>query len=172
MTQRIINSPRKRDHEDIHLQSCGALSSSSSPSMCHSKHQPQKTSSTTDPQGSPSSEQDLECRETVLWPLGLRLWGHSGVLMFLPCAADFWRVINISPDVTASLFAQCGCSTRHLKCSHTASSAQWDNAKSSANMVANSVEPASVCSGFYHIRSNKRMFFSLRGPFLLNFSSF
>ncbi|MEQ2171001.1 hypothetical protein GOODEAATRI_006161, partial [Goodea atripinnis] len=66
MTQRIIGSPRKRDHEDIHLQSCGALSSSPSPSMCRSKHHPQKTSSTTDPQGSPSSEQSLECRETIL----------------------------------------------------------------------------------------------------------
>uniref|UniRef100_A0A096LSR5 Endosomal transmembrane epsin interactor 2 n=1 Tax=Poecilia formosa TaxID=48698 RepID=A0A096LSR5_POEFO len=64
MTQRIIGSPRKRDHEDIHLQSCGALSSS--PSMCRSKHHPQKTSSSTDPQGSPSSEQGLECRETIL----------------------------------------------------------------------------------------------------------
>ncbi|MEQ2303284.1 hypothetical protein AMECASPLE_015168, partial [Ameca splendens] len=66
MTQRIIGSPRKRDHEDIHLQSCGALSSSPSPSICRSKHHPQKTSSTTDPQGSPSSEQSLECRETIL----------------------------------------------------------------------------------------------------------
>ncbi|XP_008403414.1 uncharacterized protein fam189a1 isoform X1 [Poecilia reticulata] len=64
MTQRIIGSPRKRDHEDIHLQSCGALSSS--PSMCRSKHHPQKTSSSTGPQGSPSSEQGLECRETIL----------------------------------------------------------------------------------------------------------
>ncbi|XP_038139720.1 protein FAM189A1 isoform X1 [Cyprinodon tularosa] len=66
MTQCIISSPRKRDHEDIHLQSCGALSSSPSPSMCRSKPHPQKTSSTSDPQGSPPSEQSIECRETIL----------------------------------------------------------------------------------------------------------
>ncbi|KAM4593818.1 protein ENTREP2 isoform 3-T3 [Odontesthes bonariensis] len=66
MTQRIIGSPRKRDHEDLHLQSCGALSSSPSPSLRRPKHLPQTTSSSTDPQGSPSSEQSLECRETIL----------------------------------------------------------------------------------------------------------
>ncbi|XP_072236794.1 protein ENTREP2 isoform X1 [Leuresthes tenuis] len=66
MTQRIIGSPRKRDHEDLHLQSCGALSSSPSPSLRRPKHLPQTTSSSTDAQGSPSSEQSLECRETIL----------------------------------------------------------------------------------------------------------
>ncbi|XP_041848638.1 protein FAM189A1 isoform X2 [Melanotaenia boesemani] len=60
MTQRIIGSPRKRDHEDLHLQSCGALSSS--PSMHRPKHLPQTTSSSTDPQSSPTAE----CRETIL----------------------------------------------------------------------------------------------------------
>ncbi|AWP01499.1 Protein FAM189A1 [Scophthalmus maximus] len=66
MTQRIIGSPRKRDQEDLHLQSCGALSSSSSPSMCRPKHLPQTTSASTKPQDSPSSEQSLEYRETIL----------------------------------------------------------------------------------------------------------
>ncbi|XP_017295777.1 protein FAM189A1 isoform X2 [Kryptolebias marmoratus] len=66
MTQRIIGSPRNRDHEDLHLQSCGALSSSPSPSMCRSKHLLQKLGSATDPRGSPSSEHSLECKETIL----------------------------------------------------------------------------------------------------------
>ncbi|CAG5856803.1 unnamed protein product [Menidia menidia] len=66
MTQRIMGSPRKRDHEDLHLQSCGALSSSPSPSLRRPKHLPQTTNSSVDPQGSPSSEQSLECRETIL----------------------------------------------------------------------------------------------------------
>uniref|UniRef100_A0A3B3CJI6 Endosomal transmembrane epsin interactor 2 n=1 Tax=Oryzias melastigma TaxID=30732 RepID=A0A3B3CJI6_ORYME len=59
-----INDPRKRGHEDLHLQSCGALSSSPSPSIRRPKHLPQRTSSPVDPQG--SSEQSLECRETIL----------------------------------------------------------------------------------------------------------
>ncbi|XP_042247110.1 protein FAM189A1 isoform X3 [Thunnus maccoyii] len=66
MTQRIIGSPRKRGHEDLHLQSCGALSSSPSPSMRRPKHLPQTTSSSTNPLDSPSSEQSLEYRETIL----------------------------------------------------------------------------------------------------------
>lgn len=69
ITQRIIGSPRKRGQEDLHLQSCGALSSSPSPSMRRPKHLPQTTSASTNPPDSPSSEQGLECRETILWPL-------------------------------------------------------------------------------------------------------
>ncbi|XP_042344818.1 uncharacterized protein fam189a1 isoform X1 [Plectropomus leopardus] len=64
MTQRIMGSPRKRGHEDLHLQSCGALSSS--PSMRRPKHLPQTTSASTNPLDSPSSEQSLECKETIL----------------------------------------------------------------------------------------------------------
>ncbi|XP_031701916.1 protein FAM189A1 isoform X1 [Anarrhichthys ocellatus] len=63
MTQRVIGSPRKRGHEDLHLQSCGALSS---PSMRCPKHLPQTTSTSTNPLDSPSSEQSLECKETIL----------------------------------------------------------------------------------------------------------
>ncbi|XP_026022568.1 protein ENTREP2 isoform X1 [Maylandia zebra] len=66
MTQRIIGSPRKRGHEDLHLQSCGALSSSPSPSMRRPKHLPQTSTACTNPLRSPSSEQSLECRETIL----------------------------------------------------------------------------------------------------------
>ncbi|XP_023261742.1 protein FAM189A1 [Seriola lalandi dorsalis] len=66
MTQRIIGSPRKRDYQDLHLQSCGALSSSPSPSMRRPKHLPQTTSTSTNPLDSPSSDQSLECRETIL----------------------------------------------------------------------------------------------------------
>ncbi|XP_011487950.2 protein FAM189A1 isoform X2 [Oryzias latipes] len=64
MTQHIVSSPRKRGYEDLHLQSCGALSSSPSPSIRRPKNLPQTTSSPVDPQG--SSEQSLECRETIL----------------------------------------------------------------------------------------------------------
>nr|XP_040019723.1 protein FAM189A1 isoform X2 [Gasterosteus aculeatus aculeatus] len=63
MTQRGAGSPRKRGHEDLHLQSCGALSS---PSMRRPKHLPQTTSTSTHPLDSPSPEQSLECKETVL----------------------------------------------------------------------------------------------------------
>uniref|UniRef100_A0A8C6P426 Endosomal transmembrane epsin interactor 2 n=1 Tax=Nothobranchius furzeri TaxID=105023 RepID=A0A8C6P426_NOTFU len=66
MTQRAVGSPRHREHQDIHLQSCGALSSSPSPSMCRSKHLPLENSSSLDPRGSPSSEQSLDSRETIL----------------------------------------------------------------------------------------------------------
>ncbi|XP_067352444.1 protein ENTREP2 isoform X1 [Channa argus] len=66
MTQRIIGSPRKRGHEDLHLQSCGALSSSPSPSMRRPNHLPQTTSTSTNPLDSPASEQSLEYRETIL----------------------------------------------------------------------------------------------------------
>ncbi|XP_034536641.1 protein FAM189B isoform X1 [Notolabrus celidotus] len=64
MTQRISGSPRKRGHEDLHLQSCGALSSS--PSMRRPKHFQQTTNASTNLLDSPSSEQSLECRETIL----------------------------------------------------------------------------------------------------------
>nr|XP_046244878.1 protein FAM189A1 isoform X3 [Scatophagus argus] len=64
MTQRIIGSPRKRGHEDLHLQSCGALTLS--PSMRRPKHFPQTTSASTNQLDSPSSEQSLECKETIL----------------------------------------------------------------------------------------------------------
>nr|XP_020462363.1 protein FAM189A1 isoform X2 [Monopterus albus] len=66
MTGRILGSPRKRGHEDLHLQSCGALSLSPSHSMHRPKHLPQTTSTSTNPLDSPSSEQSLECRETIL----------------------------------------------------------------------------------------------------------
>ncbi|XP_057691259.1 protein ENTREP2 [Corythoichthys intestinalis] len=64
MTQRISGSPRKRGQEDLHLQSCGALSSS--PSMRRPKNLPQTTSTCTDALNSPSFEQSIECRETIL----------------------------------------------------------------------------------------------------------
>ncbi|XP_068429387.1 protein ENTREP2 [Clinocottus analis] len=63
MTQRVNGSPRKRGHEDLHLQSCGALSS---PSMRRPKHLPQTTGTSTNPLDTPSSEQSLECKETIL----------------------------------------------------------------------------------------------------------
>ncbi|XP_028299135.1 protein FAM189A1 isoform X2 [Gouania willdenowi] len=66
MTQRTTGSPRKRGHEDLHLQSCGALSSSPSPSQRRPKHLQQTTSSSPNPVCSPSTEQNLECRETIL----------------------------------------------------------------------------------------------------------
>nr|XP_057934736.1 protein ENTREP2 isoform X2 [Doryrhamphus excisus] len=66
MTQRINGSPRKRGQEDLHLQSCGALSSSPSPSMRRPKHLPQTTSTSPNALDSPSFEQSLECRETIL----------------------------------------------------------------------------------------------------------
>ncbi|XP_054625704.1 protein ENTREP2 isoform X3 [Dunckerocampus dactyliophorus] len=66
MTQRINGSPRKRGQEDLHLQSCGALSSSPSPSMRRPKHLPQTSSTSPDALDSPSFEQSLECRETIL----------------------------------------------------------------------------------------------------------
>ncbi|XP_061924808.1 protein ENTREP2 isoform X1 [Entelurus aequoreus] len=64
MTQRISGSPRKRGQEDLHLQSCGALSSS--PSMRRPKHLQQATSTSPNPLDSPTFEQSLECRETIL----------------------------------------------------------------------------------------------------------
>ncbi|XP_061615146.1 protein ENTREP2 isoform X2 [Phyllopteryx taeniolatus] len=62
MTQCISVSPRKRGQVDLHLQSCGALSSS--PSMRRPKNLPETTSA--NPLDSPSLEQRLECRETIL----------------------------------------------------------------------------------------------------------
>lgn len=148
MTQRIIGSPRKRGHEDLHLQSCGALSSSPSPSMRRPKHLPQTTSGSTNPLDSPSSEQSLEYRETILWPLseqglGSKLWGHIRVLVLQPRCAVLWstsvqQVITL-PALWDHLFAQCDCSTGKLNWSYTVSPrALWDRAKSSAEMVANS----------------------------------
>ncbi|XP_068170680.1 protein ENTREP2 isoform X2 [Antennarius striatus] len=64
MTQRIVGSPRKRGHEDLHLQSCGALSLS--PSMHRPKHVQQTSGAPTHPLDSPSPEQNLECKETIL----------------------------------------------------------------------------------------------------------
>ncbi|XP_056134794.1 protein ENTREP2 [Lampris incognitus] len=65
-SQRIMGSPRKRGNEDLHLRSCGALSSSPSPSLNRPKHRPQTTSTSINPLDSPSSEHSLLCRETVL----------------------------------------------------------------------------------------------------------
>lgn len=65
MTQRMMGSPRKHEQEDLHLQSCGALSSS--PSMRRPKSRlPQTTSTSSNPRASPTSEQSLECKETIL----------------------------------------------------------------------------------------------------------
>ncbi|XP_077450089.1 protein ENTREP2 [Stigmatopora argus] len=64
MTQQISGSPRKRGQEDLHLQSCGALSSS--PSLRRPKKRPQTTSTCADTLDSPSFEQSYECRETIL----------------------------------------------------------------------------------------------------------
>ncbi|XP_034047525.1 protein FAM189A1 isoform X2 [Thalassophryne amazonica] len=66
MTQHIAGSPRKHDHDDIHLQSCGALSSSPSPSVRRLKHLPQTANASTNPLDSASSERILMCRETIL----------------------------------------------------------------------------------------------------------
>ncbi|XP_016888193.1 protein FAM189A1 isoform X3 [Cynoglossus semilaevis] len=66
MTQQITGSPRKRDCDDLHLQSCGALSYSPSSSMCRPKHHQQTTSSSIKLVESPSSEHSLDCRETIL----------------------------------------------------------------------------------------------------------
>ncbi|KAM8876174.1 protein ENTREP2 isoform 2-T2 [Synchiropus picturatus] len=64
MTHRITGSPRKHGQEDLHLQSCGALSSS--PSTRRPKLLSQTTSACSHPLDSPLSEQGFECRETVL----------------------------------------------------------------------------------------------------------
>ncbi|KAF7664421.1 hypothetical protein LDENG_00177820 [Lucifuga dentata] len=66
MTQRVTGSSRKHGHEDLHLQSCGALSLSPSLSLRHPKHAQQTTSTSTNPLASPSSENSLVCRETIL----------------------------------------------------------------------------------------------------------
>lgn len=143
MTQRTTGSPRKRGHEDLHLQSCGALSSS--PSMRRPKHLPQTTSASTNPLDSPSTEQSLECKETILWPLfqqrlGSKLWGHFRLLVLKPCCAvQRMSVVSLitPPALKGDLFSQCDCSTCKLKWS-VSLSALWDRAKSSAEMVANS----------------------------------
>lgn len=147
MTPRIMGSPRKHGHEDLHLQSCGALSLSPSLSLRHPKHPPQPTSTSTNALASPSSENSLVCRETILWPVsqqGLKsnLWGHFRVLLLQPhCAVQpnsvqQWITIQALWDPS---FAQHDCSKGNLKWSHTVShSALWDRAKSSAETVANS----------------------------------
>lgn len=66
MTQRITGSPRKRTYEDLHLQSCGALSSSPSPSLHRPTNTARTTSASTQPLDSPSTEQGVVCRETIL----------------------------------------------------------------------------------------------------------
>lgn len=62
MSQRSTGSPRKHGQEDLHLQSCGALSSS--PSARRPKCLPQSTSASA-PLREPR-EQSLECKETIL----------------------------------------------------------------------------------------------------------
>lgn len=62
MSQRTSGSPRKHRQEDLHLQSCGALSSS--PSARRPKRLPQTTSAAAPLRHSP--EQGLECKETIL----------------------------------------------------------------------------------------------------------
>lgn len=103
MTQRMMGSPRKHEQEDLHLQSCGALSSS--PSMRRPKsHLPQTTSTSSNPRDSPTSEQSLECKETILWPLPSQdfhqnSWEHLRLPVLQPtlcCAADVCRVISNS----------------------------------------------------------------------------
>lgn len=66
MTQRISGSPRKRTYEDLHLQSCGALSSSPSPSLHRPVNTQRTTSGSTQPLDTPSSEQGVLCKETIL----------------------------------------------------------------------------------------------------------
>lgn len=66
MTQRITGSPRKRTYEDLHLQSCGALSSSPSPSLHRPTNTPRTTSASTQPLDSPSPELGVLCKETIL----------------------------------------------------------------------------------------------------------
>lgn len=99
MTQRMTGSPRKHGQEDLHLQSCGALSSS--PSMRRPKCLPQTTSASTNPQDSPSSEQNLECKETILWPLSQKDFhqnseGHFRLQVLQPrCAVQQMSVESL-----------------------------------------------------------------------------
>ncbi|XP_013982284.1 protein FAM189A1 [Salmo salar] len=67
-SQRIIGSPRKRAHEDLHLQSCGALSSpSSSLRRPPTAPGPPNPPASLDSSPSPSERtQSLLCRETIL----------------------------------------------------------------------------------------------------------
>ncbi|XP_021441717.2 protein FAM189A1 isoform X2 [Oncorhynchus mykiss] len=67
-SQRIIGSPRKRAHEDLHLQSCGALSSpSSSLRRPPTAPGPPNPPASVDSSPSPSERtQSLLCRETIL----------------------------------------------------------------------------------------------------------
>uniref|UniRef100_A0A8C7M9T6 Endosomal transmembrane epsin interactor 2 n=1 Tax=Oncorhynchus kisutch TaxID=8019 RepID=A0A8C7M9T6_ONCKI len=67
-SQRIIGSPRKRAHEDLHLQSCGALSSpSSSLRRPPTAPGPPNPPAPLDSSPSPSERtQSLLCRETIL----------------------------------------------------------------------------------------------------------
>ncbi|XP_062327774.1 protein ENTREP2 [Osmerus eperlanus] len=64
MTQCIMSSPRKRGHEDLHLRSCGALSSPSS-----LRRPPQTPRPPQDPPSSTSPSEHSQsplCRETIL----------------------------------------------------------------------------------------------------------
>ncbi|XP_064778786.1 protein ENTREP2-like [Oncorhynchus masou masou] len=67
-SQRIIGSPRKRAHEDLHLQSCGALSSPfSSLRRPPTVPGPPNPPASVDSSPSPSERtQSLLCRETIL----------------------------------------------------------------------------------------------------------
>uniref|UniRef100_H3CVI2 Family with sequence similarity 189 member A1 n=1 Tax=Tetraodon nigroviridis TaxID=99883 RepID=H3CVI2_TETNG len=62
MSQRTTGSPRKHGQEDLHLQSCGALSSS--PSARRPKCLPPTTSASAPLRD--AREQGLECKETIL----------------------------------------------------------------------------------------------------------
>ncbi|XP_049327009.1 protein FAM189A1 isoform X1 [Astyanax mexicanus] len=67
-SQRIMSSPRKHAHEDLHLQSCGALSSSS-PSLRRPLRVPGQSAPPTSPgHQAPYRPQSLVsvCRETIL----------------------------------------------------------------------------------------------------------
>lgn len=169
MTQ--CGGPRKRGQEDLHLQSCGALSSSPSPSMRHPKHLPQTTSASTNPLDSPSSERSLECRETILWPRWSKLWEHY---RWRCCRRAVLRAVNVCrltnrPSDSAGWALTC--STGKLKCSSIlSSSALWHRAKSSAEMVANS-EWACHCLQWLLSHQKNKECFSLRGYFLLSFIS-
>lgn len=112
MTQRAVGSPRKRGHEDLHLQSCGALSSS--PSMHRPKRIEQTTSTSTNPLDTPSSEQSLECKETILWPFCKpNTEGTSRLPVLRRCSPLQTTVVSLITLTTLKddLFSQCDCSS-------------------------------------------------------------
>lgn len=183
MTQRRMGSPRKHEQEDLHLQSCGALSSS--PSMRRPKGRLTQTTSTSPrPRDSPTSEQSLECKETILWP-HTRHFHAKPPRAFLAAgvaapAADVCRVISDSSSGgTWFIFAGSERDAGQPKWS-VSPSALWARAKSSAETVANlENEPASVCRGFFFIwkitkqkeQKRRRMFLPL-GIFLQSLISY